>query len=338
MAYFRSDHTLVLAGYGFDGRGPYLELNDMMQHEQVRFHVRGKTFTLKRLRERRCVGRFDLMTGEVSVCPLNVELLPNSKDDMCPACQDATGFNPSFYYAASISPQQRAYNATPHYVYVAYFAPGFVKAGISAEARGINRLLEQGARAARIVGRFDNADDARQLEAALCAQEGMFETMRASKKVELLAEASFDFETARRAIDDGTARVDLTRFGSMSSCGIALGDARAAAQPGAYARTPLDEALEREACVEDGRVFFDFSSHYFGSLSTPSCNDMVVADATDEACAGLCRGMVGSALVLEQGAMSYLVSVKEWESHVVELVEDEVLHEYAAEPQQFSLF
>ncbi|MCQ5105921.1 hypothetical protein NE553_15675, partial [Eggerthella lenta] len=34
-----------------------------------------------------------------------------------------------------------------------------MKAGISSETRGIERLLEQGARAARIVGRFENTFD-----------------------------------------------------------------------------------------------------------------------------------------------------------------------------------
>lgn len=336
MASFRPGNTLVLAGHGFDEEGPYLKINDMTQREQVRFYVRGKTFTLKRLPTRRCVGRFDLATGVSSVCPLDVELLPDSKDDMCPACQEVTGFNPSFYYAASISPQQRAYNATPHYVYVAYFAPGFVKAGISSEMRGLNRLLEQGARAARIVGRFGNADDARQLEAALCSQEGMFETMRASKKLELLAEAPFDFEAAKRAINAGVASLDLARFGLLSSDGVVRGEARAKAS--ADDRTPLDDALEREAVVEAGGVFFDLTTRYFGDAPAPSCNDLVVADASDDACAGFCCGMVGSTLVFEQGSLSHLVSLKEWESHVVELVEGEILHEYDAAPQQFSLF
>mgnify|MGYP000659440099 CR=1 FL=1 len=96
------------------------------------------------------MGRFDLASYTKEVCPLNVELLPDAKDTMCPACQEATGFNPSFYYADFISPQQRAYNQTPHFVYLAYFSPQHVKAGISSERRGIERLLEQGEAALRL--------------------------------------------------------------------------------------------------------------------------------------------------------------------------------------------
>lgn len=170
MARFQDAHTTVLAGHGFDDAGPYLLINDIDDATQHRFSVRGKTFTLKQLPARFCVGRFDLLTHRKSVCPLKIKLLPTEKDDMCPACKEATGFNPSFYYAETISPQQRAYNETPHYVYLAYFSPQHIKAGISSETRGIERLLEQGARAARIVGHFGNADEARKLEAALCAQ------------------------------------------------------------------------------------------------------------------------------------------------------------------------
>lgn len=75
-----------------------------------------------------------------------------------------------------------AYNETPHYVYLAYFSKQHIKAGISSETRGIERLLEQGARAACIVGRFPDAYEARILEAALCAQSQILETMRASVK------------------------------------------------------------------------------------------------------------------------------------------------------------
>ena len=151
MSRFKGAHTIVYTGHGFDGQGPYLLLNDREESCQYRFSVMGKTFTLKQLPQRYCVGRFDLLTHKKSVCPLNIELLPTEKDDMCPACKEATGFNPSFYYAESISPQQRAYNLTPHYVYLAYFSNRHIKAGISSETRGIERLLEQGARAARIV-------------------------------------------------------------------------------------------------------------------------------------------------------------------------------------------
>ncbi len=209
MANFLDGRTAVLAGRGYDEAGPYLLINDANEGMQLRFPVRGRVFSLRRLPRRRCIGRFDLETHERSVCPLGVELLPDAKDAMCPACQEATGFNPSFYYADFVSAQQRAYNLTPHFAYLAYFSPQHVKAGISSETRGIERLLEQGARAMRIVGRFEDAYGARELEAALCAQPGILETMRASLKARLLVEKRYDFAEARATLDGVVERLGL---------------------------------------------------------------------------------------------------------------------------------
>ena len=296
MTNFANGHTTVLAGHGFAESGPYLLINDVEQGEQHRFPVLGKTFSLRRLPTRRCVGRFDLASYTKEVCPLNVELLPDAKDTMCPACQEATGFNPSFYYADFISAQQRAYNLTPHFTYLAYFSPKHVKAGISSETRGIERLLEQGARAARIVGRFGCADDARELEAALCAQPGILETMRASKKVDLLVNERFDFVEAKAVLDDVVERLGL----------------------------------------EGAEPAQDLSPHYFGGPS-PDCHDLQVPEGHDGECGGRCIGMVGGALVFQQEGTNYVVSVKEWESHEVELLLDEVVCTYDFAPQQFSL-
>lgn len=348
-------HVLVLAGHSFDEEGPYLQLADMDAREQVRYHVLGKTFSLARLPQRRCTGRYSLLTGEREVCPLNVELSPDSKDDSCPACMEATGFNPSFYYAALVSPQQRAYNETPHYNYLAYFAPGFVKAGISAEVRGIRRLLDQGARAARIVGRFVNAYDARELEAALCAQPGIYETMRASKKMELLANTRFDFEEACRELDAAAAKVDLAAFGSRPLFGEAVDAVECAdgghaasstavdspiassdASPAVPEKTPLDDGMARLGRGAQ-RTYFDFTSDYFGGAAAPSCDTMQLVDAGEDVYAGRCVGVVGSTLVLEQGGANYLASLAGWESHVVELLEGEVLREYDFAPMQMSL-
>ena len=297
MTKFAQGTTMVLAGHGFAESGPYLLINDVERETQQRFFVRGETFSLRRRPTRRCVGRFDLESHEKTVCPLNVELLPDAKDTMCPACQEATGFNPSFYYADFISAQQRAYNLTPHFTYLAYFSPQHVKCGISSETRGIERLLEQGARAARIVGRFGCADEARELEAALCAQPGILESMRASKKVDLLVNARYDFAEAKQVLD-----ATVERFG-----------------------------------LEAAEPAQDLSPFYFGGPS-PDCHDLQVPEGHAGECGGRCVGMVGGALVFEQGGTNYVVSVKEWESHEIELLPGEVVCAYDFEPQQFSLF
>lgn len=298
-------HVTVLAGYGFSDRGPYLRFNDVDAQTQHIVPVVGKTLSLVRQSRRFCTGRFDLRTFQREVCPLKVELLPTEKDEMCPACREATGFNPSFYYAETISPQQREYNQTSHFVYLAYFSPNHIKAGISSETRGIERLLEQGARVACVVGRFANADDARALEAALCAQAGILETMRASLKARLLAEEKFDPAQAAMVLTQEMQRL----------AGI-------------------------EAVVQEGFApedIQDLSACYFGGPS-PDVSELQLPEGHEGECAGACIGMVGGLLVMKQGAFSYVISLKEWESHVVDLYEDEVRFVFDSVPQQASLF
>ena len=80
----------------------------------------------------------------------------------------------------------------------------------------------------------------------------------------------------------------------------------------------------------------DLSPHYFGGPS-PDCHDLQVPEGHDGECGGRCIGMVGGALVFEQGAR--LRRVREGVGvHEVELLVDEVVCEYDFEPQQFSLF
>ena len=307
MSNLFANHSVILAGYGFSADGPYLTVNDLTEGTVNYVPILGRTFSLRKLPRRHCIGRFDLETYEKSVYPLDVELLPDSKEDMCPACIEATGFNPSFYFSSYVSPQQRAYNQTPHYVYLAYFAPGYVKAGISSETRGIERLLEQGARAARVVGRFTCADDARALEAALCACDGVLETMRASLKTRLLADEPYDFDAACRALAVTVARVE---------------DVQAVAAAG--------------FCPEDA---LDLSPYYFGGPS-PEAHTMQLPEGDEYAsvCGGVCAGMVGANLVFWQDGTNFIAPIKQWESHEIEFLDDEVACEYATEPQQISLF
>ncbi len=294
----------VMAGHGCDERGPFLLLNDRALGRQVRFDVRGKTFSLKRASTRRCIGRHDLETHEKTPCPLDVELPLDSRETACPACQKATGFNPSFYNADFVSPQQRAYNEMPHIVYLAYFAPSHVKAGICGAHRGLGRLLEQGARAACIVGRFDDAYAARDLEAALVGQPGIVETMRAAKKEELLCERRYSFSEASEVL--GRVAADLAREDRVTRAGFS-------------AEAPLD-----------------LSSYYFGGPS-PAPDELQRVEGTDDVCGGHCVGMVGSSIVFEQGGALFVVSLKDWDSWELELVEGAVLHSYDFEPQQMSL-
>ena len=91
-----------------------------------------------------CTGWVDFANHCSQTCPEQATV--ETKYENCVKCRNRTGFNPAFYHATEVSEQQQQINQQPHYLYLAYFAPGVMKVGISQEARGLRRLLEQGAR------------------------------------------------------------------------------------------------------------------------------------------------------------------------------------------------
>lgn len=149
------------------------------------FHPLGQTITLQfDTRQRFCRGWHDLATGKDAPCPNN-EII-GEKYEQCTACQNRTGFNPVFYHAKTVSPQQEARNLEPHFLYLAYFADNLVKVGISHAKRGSARLLEQGARSALVLETFPTAHIARQYEERIAALPNIYETVQLSKKIGLL--------------------------------------------------------------------------------------------------------------------------------------------------------
>ena len=52
-----ADHTVVLAGYGFSVDGPYLTINDLNEGTVGYVPVLGRTFSLRPMPRRRCIGR-----------------------------------------------------------------------------------------------------------------------------------------------------------------------------------------------------------------------------------------------------------------------------------------
>ena len=131
-----------------------------------------------------CTGWVDFENHCSQICPDSAKV--DGKYENCLKCRDRTGFNPAFYNADSVSAQQEKINQNPHFVYLAYFAPGVIKVGISQEARGIRRLLEQGARLALKLETFSSALIARQYEAKIARLDGIVETMPIHKKLELI--------------------------------------------------------------------------------------------------------------------------------------------------------
>lgn len=153
----------------------------------MNFEPLGYTIALQfHIETRFCVGWRDIATGECFPCPDAHTI--EGKYEQCATCQARTGFNPAFYHASSVSPQQEARNQEPHILYLAHFGAGTVKVGISHAKRGNGRLLEQGARSAIILDTFPTAHIARQYEARIAAIPAIAETIQLRKKVTLLAQ------------------------------------------------------------------------------------------------------------------------------------------------------
>ena len=144
-----------------------------------------------------CTGWVDFDNHCSQVCPDSATV--DGKYENCLKCRDRTGFNPAFYNADSVSAQQEKINQNPHFVYLAYFAPGVIKVGISQEERGIRRLLEQGARLALKLETFASALIARQYEAKIARLDGIVETMPIHKKLELIKQP-FDRATGEEKL------------------------------------------------------------------------------------------------------------------------------------------
>ncbi|HSW81216.1 MAG TPA: DUF2797 domain-containing protein [Candidatus Saccharimonas sp.] len=189
-------NNYLFVHYGFDANDePVLTLlkDGAAQFEILQPRGQRLTFTFDK-NQRFCPGWHDLASSASHPCPTASKL--DDAYNQCMHCQRKTGFNPAFYNAASVSPQQQARNALPHFLYLAHFAPGVVKVGISWSGRGVRRLLEQGARSYLIVKEYPNANVARQYEAKIAALAGIAETLTAKVKYGLLEQA-YDLVTGQ---------------------------------------------------------------------------------------------------------------------------------------------
>lgn len=151
------------------------------------------------LSEKFCVGWVDFEKRRGVPCPDSA--LVDAKYESCIKCRNRTGFNPAFYNATSVSEQQEKINQQPHFVYLAYFAPSVIKVGISQEARGTRRILEQGARMAMKLETFGSALVARQYEEKISKLPNIVDNVTGGKKIELLKQP-FDSENAEKSLLD----------------------------------------------------------------------------------------------------------------------------------------
>ena len=275
----------LLSGYGFDERqGPFLVV-DELEHATTRrrrANVRGAPLTLSAGEQRFCTGTFDLMTYEAAPCPERAPV--KGELETCYQCFRRTGFNPSFYNVPreTISPQQRVYNERPHVVYLAFFAEGCVKVGISSQDRVFARWRGQGARLATLLASVDDAYTAREVEQRVARDAGLPEALRGARKRRLL---------------------------NVPLC------------PRAAART-LEQERERIARRLDLPLVHakvhDLTPDYLGVQQL----DLPITDMSDEptpSISGVGVGMIGDVLLVEEGRRQFMLSLKELIGRVIVL-------------------
>lgn len=292
-----------LSGYGFDSQGSFLRLDHHVDGtiDRELFYVVGKTFTLKKQLGRYCTGQFDLRTLENDVCPNAAELL-SPKANVCFDCFDFIGFNPAFYHLEQhqISPQQRTYNQTEHIVYLAYFAPGLIKVGISSNARKEHRWKEQGARFIAHIYTVPNAYEARHIEGKISSKLKLPEVILGKRKRTLL-NTKLDFTSAK------------VEFYSLMD--------------------RIDEILSAKSNRE--RIF-DLEEFYNPERNKLHLTIIDVSDHVESKISGKCLGLYGDILLFENDGQQFMCSLKKLISYKVTFTEEEEKVNF--EPQQASLF
>lgn len=279
---FQSSSKWVYIGHGFDTNGPYLDIDEFgKDKKRLRFSLTGKSFTLKRMDERFCAGSFNLETLKGERCADQRPLFQTTNTS-CKVCFDLTGFNPAFYHmqSADISARQRAYNQTPHVVYLAFFAPGIIKVGISSVARMKDRWLEQGARVALHLLTVSNAYEAREWEAKISEKLDLPEVILGRKKRAVL---NFDVSTGEE---------ELARL-----------------------KTRISQELNPEVRSDTPKNLEDDYNPGRTSLVTT----LVDVTDDEDTVSGRFVALYGDILVVENGGQQFICSLKKWTAHVIEV-------------------
>lgn len=263
----------LLSAYGCDTDGGFLVVDDLSHPgwQRARFSVRDATLTLQGLEERFCTGRFDLASGKSEPCP---ERMPMRSDsfEQCVACHRATGFNPAFYNAPELSPQQQLRNLEPHLVYLAHFGGSTIKVGMTHARRGIHRLLEQGARMGVLLARFDDAYRARALEERIARDLDVPEAIRPARKRHLLG-APFSGAAVQAELRSTVEQIRV---------------------------------LEPELRLEPELVELD---RFYGGAALFERSFTDLSETEPLAISGRCVGMIGDVLLTQQEGQRYMLSL-----------------------------
>ena len=276
----------------------YYSYGDEPQTSQLHFTEEGaittfaplnKTLTLTfDTSQRFCTGWHNLTTGETHPCPDNASLPLQYHE--CRHCQQKTGFNPAFYHATAVSPQQQARNQEPHLLYLAHFAPGTLKVGISHAKRELRRLLDQGARSCLVLKTFPTAKTARDYEAQIAALTGIAETLQTRLKQQLLNQF-YDPVPAHQELLATRTRIEQ------------------------------ETGLETEEATP-----ISLDNHYF--IQPPKVGQLI--DLKDQQkISGRCIGLIGGTLVAEQDDAHFTLSLSKLRGYKATLGSQEEPNQHA---------
>ena len=183
-----------------------------------------------------------------------------------------TGFNPAFYNAPRVSEPQRRRNRLPHVVYLVSFGAGTVKVGMTLHSRSLSRLLEQGARLGAVIASCEDADRARELEAYVARHHHITESVRSSRKRQLLG-APINWRAAQAELAEKIS------------------------------------AIAQDRPEVDARAEISILDGYYGGTHLLASSATDLSETEPFAISGHCLGMLGDVLICVQGGQRFLLSV-----------------------------
>ncbi|MER6952560.1 DUF2797 domain-containing protein [Streptomyces sp. NPDC000618] len=159
--------------------------------------------------DRWCTGRYrfaDAVRVEAVPCPDRALVEQNGQCSRCQS-QDDFRFAHRFHHGGHSPEALITYMAQPHWLYLATFADGTSKIGTAAESRKRSRLDEQGALFATYLTKSADGRTVRLIEDALTRRLGLTQTVRATTKLQALADlrdlsqarAKHEYDLARAA-------------------------------------------------------------------------------------------------------------------------------------------
>ncbi|THA84169.1 DUF2797 domain-containing protein [Streptomyces sp. A0592] len=265
--------TWWCTGIRWKGSAPVIGWYGQGRGERVSAPAYGQRLAFVARGERHCLGVW--RAGKRTPCPVSALVPGRAGGAQCPEC---ARLDRSF----SVASDTNVADPRTYRVYLAWFGPGMVKVGITAEERGSARLLEQGAMSWTWLGRGPLMAT-RRTEELLRAALGVPDRIAYARKRAVRAHLPGAPERAR----------EVTEL-----------HGRAAALAG------WPESLERLGCeVTDHAVVFGMDS--WEGLPAP---DRVVAEmAADRAVVGRLVGAAGPDLHFEDGLVVDTRLLAGWE-------------------------